>query len=168
MEKSVNSHVGRVMVAKVINQKSKPGMMLTRNRMDWPNEADMNKITLLPCGRFWATWYDGAAVAGLMIEVKLRATRLTPCARVGEAPAVSMVEYLRQIRPCSFAEWSASCHAAAEARRSTRSRVLRTCNACHMSMAAFCPPRKPTRGAKPSPFTLVKAPHVALLPPLST
>ena len=44
MEKSVNSHVGRVIVANVITQKSRPGTMLRRNRADRPNEANIEEI----------------------------------------------------------------------------------------------------------------------------
>ena len=44
MEKSVNSHVGRVIVAKVINQKSRPGMMLRRKRTDRAKAANMEEI----------------------------------------------------------------------------------------------------------------------------
>lgn len=40
MENNVKSHVGRVMVAKVINQKRRPGMMLKTNRTDRPSEAN--------------------------------------------------------------------------------------------------------------------------------
>jgi hypothetical protein len=35
IEKRVNSHVGRVMVAKVISQKSNPGITLTTPYMAW-------------------------------------------------------------------------------------------------------------------------------------
>jgi hypothetical protein len=56
MEKSVNSHVGRVMVAKVINQKSRPGMMLRRKRTDRPREANTVEMPLLLGGRLWAIW----------------------------------------------------------------------------------------------------------------
>jgi hypothetical protein len=56
MENSGNSHGGRVMVAKVINQKSRPGIMLRRKSMDRPKEANMDAITLLFCGKSWAIW----------------------------------------------------------------------------------------------------------------
>jgi hypothetical protein len=56
MEKSVNSHVGRVMVAKVINQKSMPGMMLRRKRTDRPKEANIVKMPSPFGGRLWAIW----------------------------------------------------------------------------------------------------------------
>jgi hypothetical protein len=56
MENSVNSHVGRVMVAKVINQKSRPGMMLKSNRTDRPREANIVETPLLLCGRLGAVW----------------------------------------------------------------------------------------------------------------
>ena len=44
MEKSVNSHVGRVIVAKVINQKRRPGMMLRRKRTALPKAANTEEI----------------------------------------------------------------------------------------------------------------------------
>jgi hypothetical protein len=55
MENSVNSHVGSVMVAKVISQKSTPGMMLKSDRTGRPKEASMDAMPLLLCGKGWTT-----------------------------------------------------------------------------------------------------------------
>jgi hypothetical protein len=41
MENSVKSHVGRVMVVKVISQKRRPGMILKMKSTDRPSEANI-------------------------------------------------------------------------------------------------------------------------------
>jgi hypothetical protein len=92
MENNVNSHVGSVIVVKVISQKSAPGMMLKSDKTSLPKEANMDEMPLLFCERGWTTREEDVATALLMTELKLCAARLTPCARVGEASCVSMVE----------------------------------------------------------------------------
>jgi hypothetical protein len=92
MENNVNSHVGSVIVVKVISQKSAPGMMLKSDKTGLPKEANMDEIPLLFCERGWTTREEDVATALLMTELKLCAARLTPCARVGEVSCVSMVE----------------------------------------------------------------------------
>ena len=47
MENSVNSHVGSVMVAKVISQKRMPGMKLKSDRTGRPKEANMDEMPLI-------------------------------------------------------------------------------------------------------------------------
>jgi hypothetical protein len=49
MENSVNSHVGSVMVAKVISQKRMPGMKLKSDRTGRPKEANMDEMPLILC-----------------------------------------------------------------------------------------------------------------------
>ena len=92
MENNVNSHVGSVMVAKVISQKSTPGMMLKSDRMGLPKEANMDEMPLPFCERGWTAREEDVATALRMTELKLCAARLTPSARIGEASCVSMVE----------------------------------------------------------------------------
>ena len=55
MENSVNSHVGSIMVAKVISQKSTPGMMLKSDRTGRPKEVNMDEMPLILCGKGWTT-----------------------------------------------------------------------------------------------------------------
>lgn len=92
IENSVNSHVGSVMVAKVISQKSAPGMMLKSDRTDLPKEVNMDEMPLLFCERGWTTREEDVAAALLMTELRLCAARLTLHARVGKVSCVSMVE----------------------------------------------------------------------------
>jgi hypothetical protein len=49
MENSVNSHVGSVMVAKVISQKRMPGIKLKSDRTGRPKEANMDEMPLILC-----------------------------------------------------------------------------------------------------------------------
>ncbi len=44
MEKSVNNHVGKVMVAKVTSQSSAPGRKVTREIMAWPKADEYDPI----------------------------------------------------------------------------------------------------------------------------
>ena len=55
MENSVNSHVGSVMVAKVISQKRTPGMMVKSDRTGRPKEVNMDEMPLILCGKGWTT-----------------------------------------------------------------------------------------------------------------
>ena len=55
MENNVNSHVGSVIVVKVISQKSAPGMMLKSDRTGRPKEVNMDEMPLILCGKGWTT-----------------------------------------------------------------------------------------------------------------
>ncbi len=115
MENSVKSHVGRVIVVKVINQNSRPGIMLRKNKVHRPSAVNMEVIPFEPCEGKGEACCERTAVVEEITDPRVREERLRPAAMVGGASGVSMEYNPPQIRSCDCAKWSTSCHAASEA-----------------------------------------------------
>ena len=115
MENRVKSHVGRVIVVKVINQNSNPGIMLKKNSANRPSAANMEVIPFGSGEVGGEVCWEKVAVVEEITDPKVCKEELRPAAGVGEASGVSMEYNQPRIRSCDCANWSTSCHAASEA-----------------------------------------------------
>ena len=114
MENRVKSHVGSVIVVKVINQNNRPGMTLSRRKTHRPNAARMEELASPLRGVGAAASSAGEAVADGMAGFKICDKVFKLAVTEGKASTASMVDVSPYIRPHSTADWSASCHTAVQ------------------------------------------------------
>jgi hypothetical protein len=76
MEKSVNSHVGSVIVVKVIIQYSAPGITRSTVRMTWPSRPNVDGVAASPASRD-VTEVSMAAEALLAKDVRASAEAMS-------------------------------------------------------------------------------------------
>lgn len=108
----VNSHVGSVMVVKVINQKRRPGMTLRRKRISCPTRP--KKDEGLPSGSdiVGEACTNAEVVAWLMKELR-ELDRASPLSVIDIEASETAMEYQQpeMVKGC-VCESSASCHCA--------------------------------------------------------
>lgn len=90
MENRVNSHVGRVIVAKVMSQYRTPGMMLKRKSIHCPSAANIEAVPSRLCAENGRACVESAAVAEERADVRVREDMSKSAARVGKASDASM------------------------------------------------------------------------------